>query len=70
MPNPDFTGSVPHRRCETCVHWERFADGVTFGSCSKAAYSLIEEQVTITSINPMPTTDLSVCSSWMGKTSG
>lgn len=57
MPNPNFTGTVPHRRCETCVHWDRHHESSRHGVCLD--YSLGSEV--------RPTTDLTVCSNWTAK---
>ena len=64
MPNPNFTGTVPRMRCETCKHWARYAT-TTMGHCRAFPVRL--------AANPMvagievPTTDLSVCSNWTAK---
>ncbi len=55
VPNPDFTGNVPHRRCETCKWWERLVDAM--GECRR---------VVLPPRGYPPVTDLSVCSNWSG----
>lgn len=38
MPNPDFTGTVPTRRCETCKYWNKMTVGDVdsgFGACHR-----------------------------------
>lgn len=61
MPNPNFTGTVPHRRCETCKLWLRIGNsGAAAGHCSLAANAS-------SLYGPLVTLDLSVCSNWTGK---
>lgn len=57
MANPDFTGTVPRMRCETCRHWGRVHEATAFGACRR--WSLSAEV-------PL-TTDLTVCSNWTRK---
>lgn len=66
MPNPDFTGSVLVKRCETCPHWHRMAPLAALGSCSHPThrYAVL---VSGSSAGDAVTTDLSVCSNWQRK---
>lgn len=60
MPNPNFTGSVPHRRCETCKHWRRLGStSCALGEC--------EHPVQCVQGMMRVLTDLSVCSNWEQK---
>lgn len=79
MPNPNFTGNVPHRRCETCKFWRRLRETVAAGDCSVNSavnvnyISYAEAQAGATDkpiqwVDRILTTDLSVCSNWDGKT--
>lgn len=67
MPNPDFEGSVPRMRCETCEHWERWFDDEPFGVCGRSRVALTNGTVTEILRNAFPTTDLTVCSNWKKK---
>lgn len=59
MPNPDFTGTVPRMRCETCKYWERHSgSNVRIGRCLISA-RLVEAVCIV-----LDTTDLTVCSNW------
>lgn len=65
MPNPDFTGTVPSRRCETCEFWCGFTsvDGhVGAGTCQQKNNQDRRYAPILT-----VTTDLSVCSNWSRK---
>ena len=75
MPNPDFTGSVPRMRCETCEHWERVGAGMTRGLCrANTVYNTAPHTVVLPMNSPQSvvadvfhTTDLTVCSNWKKK---
>lgn len=61
MPNPDFTGSVPRMRCETCQHW--FKQGTArVGQCTQAASAIACGRPNVTPV--VLTADLAVCSDW------
>lgn len=62
MPNPDFTGTVPRMRCETCKHWRR-SRGV-FGVCMWSDGGTNDARTVIITTAMMRTTDLTVCSDW------
>jgi len=57
MANPDFTGPVPSRRCETCKSWSRFPSK-RHGRCEDSAS--LDGAKAIVAI----TSDLAVCSNW------
>lgn len=62
MPNPDFTGTVPRMRCETCEFWKwdqkvPRPDHLSFAWCTHPTVIVV----------PFCTTDLSVCSNWKKK---
>lgn len=65
MANPEFHGSVPHRRCETCEHWMRVLPAAFVGGC--------HNEDNLENLYPQPkrvvafTTDLAVCSGWKPK---
>lgn len=73
MPNPDFTGTVPSRRCETCKSWNRMLfDGKPsqLGVCLFYPVGVpvsFEMPNTIGVASVAPMTDLSVCSNWSRK---
>ena len=65
MPNPDFEGTVPRMRCETCKHWHPLiaVDGHPgAGACSKFADHDLQRLG-----QSIITLDLSVCSNWQSK---
>lgn len=67
MPNPDFAGTVPRMRCETCRSWARVM-GLTKGQCkanvhAEASGSTYNTPSTSIAVS-FYTTDLSCCSSW------
>lgn len=68
MPNPDFTGTVPRMRCETCKHWDRWVSQ-RWGLCT-ASGTVLQSQDTgeiMTMVSNVTTTDLTVCSDWTAK---
>ena len=72
MPNPDFTGTVSPRRCETCVHWHNPLPR-RWGLCKNSVYHVYGIEQPLGSA-PKETieyysTDLSVCSDWTRKAS-
>ena len=71
MPNPDFTGSVPHRRCETCKYWHQSKLRSVRGLCNLGAYGLSTADSDVNVIletQAFYTTDLTVCSNWTADT--
>lgn len=71
MPNPNFTGTVPKRRCETCQHWTHFPS-TRKGSCRVndhhvAVQSAQFAELTVARVAELFTTDLTVCSDWTRK---
>lgn len=69
MPNPDFIGNVPAKRCETCKSWLRWGprDGgleSRMGWCDK--HFCHDGQGPIQA----HTTDLTACSDWNPKGEG
>lgn len=60
MPNPDFTGDVPSRRCETCEYWSQWPS-LRWGACTASAATV---QGTVVTATMVTTTDLTVCSNW------
>lgn len=64
MPNPDFTGTVPRMRCETCKHWSRYSSDLPFGACAVSGSFVTHGNLTAASRWPITTTDLTVCSNW------
>lgn len=76
MPNPNFTGNVPHRRCETCKSWDRpehlnLAKGLCRANThfeTRPADSRMAGSPSVAHAVEFWTTDLSVCSNWDGKT--
>lgn len=80
MPNPDFTGDVRARRCETCRQWNRIvaadAAELRVGVCEVLVEAMTR---TLTTERPLSgaatpmlvsTLDLAVCSDWTAKTGG
>jgi len=65
MPNPDFTGDVPHRRCETCVHWLRMS--VSIGECDANTIKRVLGDSMLVQRTPVYSLDLAVCSNWSAK---
>ena len=62
MPNPEFVGNVPSKRCETCRYWARFSSvggHVGAGTCAEANNQDRRHEPILT-----VTTDLTVCSNW------
>lgn len=68
MPNPGFIGNVPHRRCETCLHWSRQAGamGVCANQANQWALPSASAAGDPSRLHPA-TTDLTVCSLWASK---
>ena len=64
MPNPNFSGNVPHKRCETCKFWYRAPQNPTaaFGCCTNVRN--LPRGVETPAGTALCTTDLSVCSNW------
>lgn len=65
MPNPEFEGTVPRMRCETCKHWHPHSDvdgHPGAGACGKRA-----NQDRRYMPQTIITLDLSVCSNWQAK---
>lgn len=60
MPNPEFTGTVPHRRCETCLYWVRSDVGNGLHVWGECRYGLN----VVNGTSGRNTTDLAVCSNW------
>lgn len=56
MPNPEFTGNVPAKRCETCKHWHAEINRWSWGECK-------DGHVPRGGLQKL-TTDLTVCSNW------
>lgn len=61
MPNPDFEGTVPSRRCETCKWWDWLPKSA-FGLCRNYEHRMPASQTA--AIQHPVTTDLTVCSNW------
>jgi len=66
MPNPDFTGTVPARRCETCKSWHAWPTK-RWGSCDASSYHMTCNNTTASMVSLAVTTDLTVCSDWTCK---
>ena len=74
MPNPDFTGNVPHKRCDTCKSWNRVIAGAAdthFGQCEWVPNEHLRtdrQPIGYPGHLSVTTTDLTVCSNWTAKT--
>ena len=74
MPNPDFIGNVPHKRCETCKSWHQSKLFATRGLCGAPPHGGVgtadSDVNVILEMKAFFTTDLTVCSNWTAKTAG
>lgn len=64
MPNPDFAGSVPRMRCETCKHWRRWSHPMRVQTIGWCVMSYFPDNGAPPPFQCGFTTDLTVCSSW------
>ena len=74
MPNPDFIGNMPPKRCETCKLWNRMLVNerpIALGVCT---YPLAGTNAPVAFERPLSLgvslavlPDLSVCSDWQPK---
>lgn len=66
MASADFHGPIPHRRCETCIHWVRVKPAAFVGGCHNDQNTDDDFTASIRRVIAF-TTDLQLCSGWKPK---